>query len=45
MSTDAFREMARDYDNTRAMIFGDAPDFDDILSPIEEIEDRLNAGT
>jgi len=32
------------YDNTRAMIFGDAPNFDDILSSIGEIEDRLNAG-
>ena len=34
--------LARDYDNTRAMIFGDAPDFEDILSSIREIEDRLN---
>jgi len=36
--------LTRDYDNTRAMIFGDAPNFDDILSSIGEIEDRLNAG-
>ena len=34
--------LARDYHNTRAMIFGDAPpDFEDILSSIREIEDRL----
>ena len=40
---DMTERLARDYDNTRAMIFGDAPDFDDILSSIGEIEDRLNA--
>ena len=34
--------LARDYDNTRAMIFGDAPDFDDILLSIGQIEDSLN---
>lgn len=39
---DMIERLARDYDNTRAMIFGDAPDFDDILSSIGEIEDRLN---
>ena len=34
--------LARDYGNTRAMIFGDAPDFDDILLSIGQIEDSLN---
>ncbi len=33
--------LARDYDNTRAMIFGDAPNFDDILLSIGRIEDGL----
>lgn len=42
---DMIERLARDYDNTRAMIFGDAPDFDDILLSIEQIEDKLNAGT
>ena len=40
---DMIGRLARDYDNTRAMIFGDAPDFDDIMSSIVEIEARLNA--
>ncbi len=35
--------LARDYDNTKAMIFGDAPDFEDILSSIGELEDNLNS--
>ncbi len=39
---DMIDRLARDYDNTQAMIFGDAPDFADILSSIGEIEDRLN---
>jgi hypothetical protein len=34
--------LERDYHNTKAMIFGDAPDFGDILLSIGEIEDRLN---
>ena len=42
---DMIGRLARDYDNTRTMIFGDAPAFDDILSSIGEIEDRLNADT
>jgi len=33
----------RDYDNTRAMIFGIAPEFEQILTSIGQIEDRLNA--
>ena len=40
---DMIERLARDYDNTRAMIFGDAPDFKDIMSSIGEIEDSLNA--
>lgn len=36
--------LSRDYENTRAMIFGDAPEFRDILDSIEEIEAILNAG-
>lgn len=39
---DMIDRLARDYDNTRAMIFGDAPDFDDILLSIGQIEDGLN---
>ncbi|WP_158972300.1 nucleotidyl transferase AbiEii/AbiGii toxin family protein [Chachezhania sediminis] len=39
---DMIDRLARDYANTKAMIFGDAPDFGDILSSISEIEDRLN---
>ena len=35
--------LRRDYDKTRAMIFRSIPDFDQILSSIGEIEDRLNA--
>ena len=35
--------LARDYDNTKPMIFGDAPDFGDIMTSIGEIEDQLNA--
>lgn len=38
------RRLSRDYENTRAMIFGDAPEFRDILDSIEEIEAILNAG-
>ncbi len=39
---DMIDRLARDYDNTRALIFGDVPDFDDILSSIGRIEDCLN---
>ncbi len=35
-------QLAHDYENTRAMTFGDAPDFEDILASIGEIEGRLN---
>jgi hypothetical protein len=35
--------LQRDYDNMRAMIFGDPPTFADILTSIAEIEDRVNA--
>ena len=34
--------LARDYDNTRAMIFGEAPQFEDVLESIEKIEGQLN---
>ena len=40
---DMIERLARDYDNTRAMIFGDAPAFEDIMSSVGEIEDSLNA--
>ena len=36
--------LARDYENTKAMIFCEAPDFDDILNSIGRIEDALNTG-
>ena len=42
---DMVERLARDYANTQTMIFGDAPDFSDILSSIGEIEERLNEGT
>lgn len=35
--------LATDYENTRAMIFGDAPSFSEILSSVSQIEERLNA--
>lgn len=34
--------LSRDYDNTRAMIFGEAPEFNKILESIGRIEDALN---
>jgi len=34
--------LTRDYDNMRAMVFGEAPEFEEILSSIAEIEARLN---
>lgn len=37
--TDALRS---DYENTKAMIFGEAPTFEDILASIAEIETKLN---
>ena len=40
---DMIDRLTRDYDNTRAMIFGSAPDFDKILLSIGQIEDRLNS--
>ena len=40
---DMIDRLARDYDNTRAMIFGHPPEFDDILLSIEQIEDSLNS--
>ncbi|SEM24992.1 Nucleotidyl transferase AbiEii toxin, Type IV TA system [Roseovarius azorensis] len=42
---DMIDRLERDYHNTRAMIFGDAPDFEYILSSIGEIEDTLNRNT
>jgi hypothetical protein len=36
--------LSQDYENTRAMIFGDAPEFKDILDSIEKIENTLNGG-
>ena len=39
---DMIDRLAWDYDKTQTMIFGNAPDFKDILSSIGEIEDRLN---
>ena len=35
--------LRRDYDNTRAMIFGDPPTFADILASVAKIEGRINA--
>lgn len=35
--------LARDYENTQAMIFGEAPEFKDILDSIGKIEDVLNS--
>jgi len=35
--------LSRDYENTQAMIFGEAPEFQDILDSIGRIEDVLNA--
>jgi hypothetical protein len=34
--------LRRDYENTKAMIFGAAPDFDAILSSIASLEARAN---
>jgi len=34
--------LARDYDDTNAMIFGAAPSFDDILASARQIERELN---
>lgn len=34
--------LARDYDNMQTMIFGDAPDLEDILCSLGKIEDILN---
>lgn len=35
--------LARDYENTTAMIFGAAPSFDDIMASARQIEESLNA--
>jgi len=32
----------RDYANTIAMIFGPAPDFDEVLASVKQIEQRIN---
>ena len=34
--------LARDYDDTNAMIFGAGPSFDDILASARQIEQELN---
>ncbi|MCY3983867.1 MAG: nucleotidyl transferase AbiEii/AbiGii toxin family protein [Roseovarius sp.] len=39
---DMIDRLARDYDNTRAMIFGEAPRFQDVLNSVEKIEGQLN---
>lgn len=35
--------IARDYESTKHMVFGDAPGFDDIMASVGRIEDDLNA--
>jgi len=35
--------LADDYENTKAKIFGDAPEFDDLLHSIAKIESALNS--
>ena len=42
-SVDMVDRLAGDYENTKAMIFGDAPKFDVILHSIAEIEGALNS--
>ncbi len=37
--------LTRDYDNTKAMIFGEPPDFADILASVGEIERIVNMAT
>lgn len=39
---DMIDKLARDYENTRAMIFGEAPRFENVLKSIEKIEGQLN---
>lgn len=39
---DMIDRLARDYENTRAMIFGEAPRFENVLKSIEKIEGQLN---
>lgn len=36
--------LRRDYANTTAMIFGPAPDFDEVLASMGQIEQRINLG-
>ena len=42
-SGDMVGRLAGDYENTKAMIFGDAPDFDVLMRSIVEIEETLNS--
>jgi hypothetical protein len=35
-------DLRQDYDKTKIMIFGDAPDFDEILANLQALEDRIN---
>jgi len=39
---DMIERLTRDYESTRAMIFGEAPQVEDVLASIERIEGRLN---
>ncbi len=41
---DMISRLSQDYENTQAMIFGEAPEFKDILNSIGQIEDALNSG-
>lgn len=36
------KELAEDYQAMRAMIFGDTPDFSEIMATLKKIEDRIN---
>ncbi len=38
------RRLSRDYDNTKAIIFGGAPEFEEILASVGEIERIANMG-
>lgn len=40
---DMVDRLARDYENTKAMIFGDAPEFDALMSSISRLEKALNS--
>lgn len=41
---DMINRLSQDYENTQAMIFGEAPEFKDILNSIGQIEGALNSG-